>query len=172
VIIARISQVTKSLPVPSGLLNFVRWKTILPVVCRLNNFCSSFCFNNRLRPSFIKLLMNKAYLISIEVDELIFLKYAICLYTLPLFGRALQAVLWQQNFKNSWYFVNWAKSFMSLWKRRAVRHVNTYVPRNFSWARYIKLTVSMERRNLYKVSRNFSPSLRFFQAVVPSTFIG
>jgi len=68
--------------------------------------------------------MNKAYLISIEVEELISLKHVIGLYTLPLFGRALQAVLWQQNFKNSWSSVNWAKSFMSLWKRKADRHVN------------------------------------------------
>lgn len=77
VIIVWISQVTRSHPVSSGLLNFERWKTIFPVVCRLNNFCSSFCSNNRLRPSFIKLLTKKAYLISVETEEFISLKYVI-----------------------------------------------------------------------------------------------
>jgi len=42
--------------------------------------------------------MTKTYLISAEVEEFISLKYVICVYSLPLLGRVLQAVLWQQNF--------------------------------------------------------------------------
>jgi len=38
--------------------------------------------------------MKKAYLISVEVEEVISLKYVVCVYTVPSFGRALQAVLW------------------------------------------------------------------------------
>ena len=80
-IIIWISQVTKSLPVRSGLLNLKRWKTIFPVFWRLDNFCSSCFISNHLRPGFIKLVTKKSYLIPVEVADFISLKYVSSVYS-------------------------------------------------------------------------------------------